>query len=666
MKNIDFIKSFHGNSKMWFRIINNTSINIHGTFEEKYEELKSKNEQGFDIYFVVNSGGTHSNEINKINAVFVDFDAGRDENKKYFPIEKVKSYKKQKWEIIHDFKFKPTFIVETRNGHHVYWLTENTATPEQFIECQSRLINFFQSDPAVKTQERIMRVPDFWWTKSGYERFMSKVVENNDLKYNIQEIIDSLPEIKKVEKNRPVKISYKKNDNVFFLKFSDNKDKEDNTRLIRKLDVIGMREKLYGEIKHNRELGGDNTSVTLVFSPPQTPTIFKDKDEMLDYIKKIDLMEFLGVYKNNIKCFFHDDSNPSAGISKNETTGHWIFTCQSSNCKFNSNTIIGVVKELAHCSKIEAIKFIQNVYNIEFKNEWLIKQKNILNSNIEFLLGNEMRDNYPNLHKILQNKVKRLITIHEIAIEHLDDKKTTINGNPIFFMSLSYLAQKVEISNLDTISKDIGLFTYFYLIEKLDNKSIPKDMLDTANWHAKKKARGLGKERFKYHISFYSIPQFNEDLLCQTEKLAIDFRDKNITIKGFSRELLFRTFGKDVAERVYPQCGNQPPSAISDEWAQRFDRVLLNLIDQHGYATECQILDFIPGNKEHNKEKLKRVLPETLDKYLLKRIRTSKSLKEYYGIDSKGYPFIIYREDILELDKTIGNGQDSNQHKIAG
>lgn len=189
----EFLSYIHSqDNKIHFRIIkNNMSKNLYGSYSKLKQQLINYNSQGFNIYYVVNSGGTHNQDINHINAVFIDFDCGKNENNQYYSLDVTKKFKQEKLNIIHNFKIKPTFVIETRNGLHVYWCINN-GTIDEYLECQERLINYFKSDNSIKDLARIMRLPDYYWCKDINNTFMCSIIEFNDVRYNIKDIIDIL------------------------------------------------------------------------------------------------------------------------------------------------------------------------------------------------------------------------------------------------------------------------------------------------------------------------------------------------------------------------------------------------------------------------------------------------------------------------------------------
>jgi hypothetical protein len=168
-------------------------ISLNGLYNDYIKnQLDQLNQQNYDVYFVVNSGGYKDNQINEINAAFIDLDCGRDENGEYFPLEVTRQFKQQKLDQLQKYRCKPGYIIETRNGLQCYWLLNKMATIDQFKECEKRLIAYFDADKTVKNPSNLMRVPDYYWVKDIQNRFLAAIIEHNDVRYDIEEIIDSL------------------------------------------------------------------------------------------------------------------------------------------------------------------------------------------------------------------------------------------------------------------------------------------------------------------------------------------------------------------------------------------------------------------------------------------------------------------------------------------
>jgi hypothetical protein len=191
----NFLRDFHGDEATNFRAIKGNVKDLNSPYNDKAQTiLQQFNDQGYEIYFVPNSGGYKSEKITKFNCVFIDLDCGRDENKNYYPMETVIPYKKSKIEEINRFIYQPSYVVETRNGLHVYWLLEEGATVDQFIECEERLISYFDADKVVKNPNRLLRLPNFNWCKDPENKFMVKIIQQHEGRYDINKLMDALPE----------------------------------------------------------------------------------------------------------------------------------------------------------------------------------------------------------------------------------------------------------------------------------------------------------------------------------------------------------------------------------------------------------------------------------------------------------------------------------------
>lgn len=132
---------------------------------ERKDEL---NERGYDSYFTVNgfknAPNAQKENCSSINAFYVDID-GRKDKAELEDIKKI---------------LDPTFILETMNGWHIYWVLDepiykDEMTPDEWDEkvarwekIESSLVTKLNGDQRAKDLPRILRVPKtFYWKKSG-------------------------------------------------------------------------------------------------------------------------------------------------------------------------------------------------------------------------------------------------------------------------------------------------------------------------------------------------------------------------------------------------------------------------------------------------------------------------------------------------------------------
>jgi hypothetical protein len=645
-----FLEAFHQTNKINFRALKERQkpLNRNNRYynQTTKDELKQLNEQGYDIYFVVNSGGTKQDEINKINAFFIDCDCGRDNNGNYFDLNTVKEYKEKVLQRVQEFGLAPSFIVDTRNGYHVYWLVNN-ANVEQFEEVQKKLIHYFNSDERVYTPERIMRVPNYFWTKDIDNQYLCTIYQYNDIRYNavdfIQHLNSKVPDYIPETKNISTKITTSK-------QFSIDKTNE-HIDAIRRLDVAKMKELLCNkfdkklpsnaDISRVRGMGGkkdynNKDKIYLTYCSHFFPTPFKASNRAdLKHIiyTKLCINDFLGVPEGMFKCVLHNDSNPSAHIITLKD-GTQLYKCFG--CGF-TGTITTLVEAIARCNKVEAVEFIQKVYDIELvetENQKRIKE--MLKENIEYIMSSQFEQEYPEIYKIINRYIPELVCLHEIAIQNVTDDDLIQDNQAIFFTSIRYIANYLKCNNnLKRLSQRINLFTFLGMIEKLSKEKIPEKYLQKAEEYKKE----------KYITSYYSIPSYCFDKMQNINTKAKLYKEKNMTMTGFSRELLIRSLSENEANKVYVQQKDEKLSKASQQFAEKATKIILQLIQAQGYCTEEQIIRQIRGKKEEKKIKLKRCLQEILESYNLKRIRANKKLKEQYGVTTKGYPFLIIKNN---------------------
>jgi hypothetical protein len=486
----------HGAEKINFRVLRGIKAkNLCGTYEELEEKLQDYNDKGYDIHFVVNGGGTKGCDINKINAVYIDLDCGKEMNGKYFELSKVETLKKPMLEKVRNFIYKPSIILDTRNGYHVYWLLNDGAEIVDFLKAQLRLINYFMSDNAVKTLEHTMRVPDFYWMKDKQNKYMCSIIESNDVRYHIGDIIDSLPECKD-EYN----ISGEIPRFVSIGSIGTNKD-GDNLELIINKDAEGLRKVLFKDNIEEKmstifkskekgvELVSEFSTLSNIVDAKSSNILIESREELFNTIKQLNLIEFLGYGGVNCSCIFHEDHKPSASIFINEENGHWLYKCHSTNCDFDIGSIIDVVMRLQRSNVQQAVDFICEVYGIECIDNSSENNscKKWLQENINYLQSGFMETQYPNLFNRIKRYLPILIKFNEIALEHSYINSGVLEEKAIFYASVRYISDSLGIKCPRRVGDRINLITFLGLIKKLDECDIPEDLL--------KKSKEIAEEK---------------------------------------------------------------------------------------------------------------------------------------------------------------------------
>lgn len=636
----DFIRIFHGKNDVHFRVINtkqNLKFNLKGSYEDNKDQLSFYNDMNFEVYFTVNSGGTKQTEINKVNAVFIDLDCGKDSNKQYFPIDKVESYKHEQLNKINQFEFKPSAIIETRNGYHVYWITNTEVNIDKFQSYQDELIKYFDSDIRVNTLERIMRLPNYYWNKDTNNKFKVKLIELNNNQYDVNELIKKVTEL---NNNNITNNQTNTKSDVDLEKGVNNRISIKNSYLSLTLNSRTQRRGLCVPLIEEGEVGVLQEVLKSEYK------LMENEGEFYDYITQgIDLSTLLGVpMGKSFNCVFHNENIPSASIFISNR-GQYFYKCHSASCGFRGN-IIRCIERLRNCNRSQAINFIKQIYKLDIKDtEWQKEQKNILQANKRMIMSGEFEETYPEIHKIVKKYLGVLNVLHDIAIDHVyDERFSDDDNNVVFFASLPKICTALDMVKVNQrVSKQIGLLAFLYLIKKLNEEQIPEDYLRKAKHIA-------AKHKHAHIVSFYSIPSYSDKEMVKSLERALEYTENNLTMKAWSRELLERTFGVEVANEIYPYLKGKKVSTKANLRTEHIHKVTTDLIQEKGYATEKEIVYFLQvmyseGNKTYSKQQLQRQLKvslqEMLDTYGWKRIRLTKTIKAEYGIECEGYPFAI-------------------------
>ena len=151
----------------------NGSITLDGSLSQHLNEMSKKNREGYAIHAVINDGGQQGKDINKIRAVFTDFDTPE------LPDP--------------DYAIEPSIVVRTSPGkHHDYWFTDEVVV-KQFKPLQLKLIDRYKTDSSVNDLPRVMRIPGFYHVKGDPQLVTMEVNSGDRYKMSDIEKLCSIP-----------------------------------------------------------------------------------------------------------------------------------------------------------------------------------------------------------------------------------------------------------------------------------------------------------------------------------------------------------------------------------------------------------------------------------------------------------------------------------------
>lgn len=543
-------------------------------------DIKNYNHKN-DLYFIPNGGGMKSNDITQFNAFFIDLDCGRDENGNYYPIHHVKQYKHTQLEKLKIFDIPPNALVETRNGYHAYWFIKETITKEQWQEIEKFLVKYFNADSKVCSPAHQMRIPGTWWMKNRDEPFLCKLVFCN----NAHKLVASLSDL---------------------------------------AQKYNSASKTTSKYKFKKSIPRKSSSI-----------IFYSYKELFDYLtKSVSIFDYLSDFyglnssnRENFCCILHDDKHPSASVFKTDS-GIELYYCHSDKCGFIGN-IIQLVAYKENCSRSEAITLICRNLNITFKKDE--KSMNLILDNIA-TINDDIYNSHRDLYGVTYRYIPTLKELHYIALENMMYADTS--DGLIFSASVSYVAKRLGRNTKKDTGADISLLCLLKLIDKID--------LDDNNVSEKYKEyiKRFQGEQPRY-INVYSLPEYTYNKLSECNDMAKAFKDKNLRKRYFTYESVANAFGKETADRVFPQVKGKNIPKTNEHLLE----VISILLERDKYFTQKTIMAYYKHENRHfNEVHYVKQLPAIIQSLGLTKIKASKKIKEEYGILSAGYPIIYVKQ----------------------
>lgn len=356
---------------------------------------------------------------------------------------------------------------------------------------------------------------------------------------------------------------------------------------------------------------------------------FKCENDLYNFINNIDLGEYLGIYDETVNCILpdHEDDTPSAHIYHTDD-GTPIYKCFGCGAK---RTITTITEELAGCTRSEAIEFIKKVYNVELvQSDWTLKQKQLLIDCANYLDTVDFKETFPELNKLMRTRKLHLQKMLMHFTQYVNED-LQIDGKPLFFASYNTLMNICDIKkdNKTRFSQSITLFTLLNMLDKVELSTIPIEELNKAKHIS-------AKYGFKKLTNFYQFSEYGFNQFKESENIAITMKENNISLRGLSREYVLRTFGKELANKVYPQYkyeNNIGTSEKSDKKTMKIADKILSTIEKDGFILEKDI-----KRNSKTETQWKRSIQEILDTYDLIRVKASKANKEKYGLPD-GIPY---------------------------
>lgn len=404
----------------------------------------------------------------------------------------------------------------------------------------------------------------------------------------------------------------------------------------------------------------------LEYDPTETKISFGFHNDIYEYLYQQNMYIYLGITPdkhNHFNCIMHDDKEHSATIFRHKDNGMYLYKCKV--CGFRVGDIKKVTECLTHLNRPDALQFMMNIYGVTLdRNDEQIKQEELLNANIRFLMNREnIGLNYPALYNKIKYYIPQLIILHEFAKLNLTLEQAKNSSLITFTAPLRELSEELikeeRNGDIKQIAKRNNIFVFLNLLMKVpDNEVLPIQLQNLKDY-------SLSKGYYNY-ANVYSIDSYSHDTLSIAEDKAKEWKESRMTVRGFGREMIDRGFGDEKVIEVFPRIHNKPHDVLNFEISEIIKRKIFLALKTDGYMFERDIHNngyFIRDIKKElahfnqttdinvNRITKKTVqtickiyIPELVNSYDFKESRLTKVLRERFNISDKvkGSPTILY------------------------
>jgi hypothetical protein len=213
----------------------------------KLIEAHKLNSEGFGIFWCVNKfkGARKTENLDSLVALYIDMEGD----------SKTALYSRLKRGLT------PSYVIETKNGFHAYWLIYDYDLETYKDDLAHRLQPFYNSDRKAMDVSRVLRVPDFFHLKDPSDPFLIRCLEYNPcIAYSPKSIADFYPN-QIEEKDLELKHEFSKDMNKKFSGQSDFFDRVYNMNCLDALKRLSGSPHVMGEIYDFRKTSNGNHNI---------------------------------------------------------------------------------------------------------------------------------------------------------------------------------------------------------------------------------------------------------------------------------------------------------------------------------------------------------------------------------------------------------------------
>ncbi|EME7175241.1 hypothetical protein PFZ78_002532, partial [Enterococcus faecium] len=383
---------------------------------------------------------------------------------------------------------------------------------------------------------------------------------------------------------------------------------------------------------------------------------FSDPIVAGNFFKTIDMVELLELPDTNpFLDIFHEETNPSASVYLNEEYDIYLYKCFSEQSRFQGD-IIRVIRKLLNIkSYTKVIEVLVTITNseINWKSEIGEARYNAMELQ-KALKRNTLRLNYPDLNKYLYNYRQEIDLLLDLIFDYTYMDKETREVKYMNFISLKTYAKLVKENLGYKISEGkmwniLNVVTVTELIRKAESKSIPLDLKEKLILNQQENSGQIRTSNVYYPVVDIENSQI----------LAKEMAQNNVTISGLGYNLVYRLFGEEKANKDFPQAykpledrglvsmskrdRNLTKASVALE--KSAVKILMTQIEEQGYMYESDLISKLARVRKTKKSitqnNFQKIRADIYNNYGIKRERLTKELHYELGMKENYSPKVV-------------------------
>lgn len=378
---------------------------------------------------------------------------------------------------------------------------------------------------------------------------------------------------------------------------------------------------------------------------------FPDEYVAGHFFKSIDMKELLELPDDN--PFFdilHEEENPSASVFYADDYDIYFYKCFSNSNKFTGD-ILALLEIYLQMPSVYVIDLLIDITNstINKKSELGIQKYNATMFK-ESLISGSLNRTHPELYALLKRYSMEVSLTLDFMFNYVysDNEGNTQYLN---YYSLDKLTQILRNNLNKNITRErvktiINLVVVTEMIQKLPDYKIPSDLYNTLIAPQKNESKQIRTS------TVYAPSDLSIEHQKAMQEIAGILKENNVTVGSLSYELIYRLFGKEKADRDFPQAyrpliesgkvimSNKDSNLTerSIEIEKEAIKYIMKEIKRTGYVYEERIIKKISKEFKLNtlttKDIYNKMRADILNKYGLKRTRLTKKI--YLDLNVKG------------------------------